>query len=131
MVRRFSFSLLIVLLSACQAAAVTTLMVAKDGSAAFRSIQAALDTIPNNNRQRIVIEIRDGVFARTVLGRDHLALLCDADPALDGAVRLGADRRERRPATASDGSAAPVDRLACWLNQVVSGWVGGDGSGRW
>lgn len=42
--------------------AAETLTVAKDGSGDFRSIQAAVDSIPNDNVERVVIEIRDGIY---------------------------------------------------------------------
>jgi pectinesterase len=43
------------------------LTVAADGSGDFTTIQSAIDTIPRNNRDRILIEIRDGVYHEKVL----------------------------------------------------------------
>lgn len=48
-------------------AAERTLVVAADGSGDFTSIQAALDTIPQDNRERIVIQVRNGVYYEKVL----------------------------------------------------------------
>ena len=42
---------------------------------------------------------------------DHLALLGDAEPAVDGAARLGQDGAVGRPAAAADGAAAAVEDL--------------------
>jgi pectinesterase len=36
--------------------------VAKDGSGDFRTVQAALDAVPKNNKQRIVIYIKNGIY---------------------------------------------------------------------
>lgn len=66
MYRSLSPALFLLLLFISRVQAVTTLTVAKDGSAEFASIQAALDTIPVDNRSRIVIEIRDGVYSEKV-----------------------------------------------------------------
>jgi pectinesterase len=41
--------------------------VAADGSGDFTTIQAAIDTIPRSNRERILIEVRDGVYVEKVL----------------------------------------------------------------
>ena len=42
------------------------LIVAADGSGQFTTIQSAIDTIPRSNRDRILIEIRDGVYNEKV-----------------------------------------------------------------
>jgi pectinesterase len=43
------------------------MIVAQDGSGDFRTIQAALDTIPRANAGRIVILVREGVYTEKVL----------------------------------------------------------------
>jgi lysophospholipase L1-like esterase len=43
------------------------LTVAADGSGEFTTIQSAIDTIPRSNRNRILIEIRDGIYPEKVL----------------------------------------------------------------
>ena len=43
------------------------LTVAADGSGEFTTIQSAIDTIPRSNRDRVLIEIRDGVYHEKVL----------------------------------------------------------------
>ncbi len=50
-------------------------------------------------------DLRIGVF-----GRDHLALLGDADRALHGAARLRQDRLIARAAAAADRSATAVEQ---------------------
>lgn len=42
------------------------LTVAADGSGDFKTIQAALDSIPSNNTERIVIYIKDGLYPETL-----------------------------------------------------------------
>src|SRR5580704_4887754 len=42
------------------------LTVAGDGSGNFKTIQQALDSIPHDNRQRIIILIKDGVYHEKV-----------------------------------------------------------------
>lgn len=51
------------------------LTVAADGSGQFTSIQAAIDTIPRNNRDRCLIDIRDGTYQEKVLlAQDRITL---------------------------------------------------------
>lgn len=42
------------------------LVVAADGSGDFRSLQAALDSIPSDNRERRVVFVRDGIYREKV-----------------------------------------------------------------
>ena len=56
-------------------------------------------------------EVRHGGVAGAVFARDHLALLGDADAALDRARWLRADRREGGAAAAPDRPAAAVEEL--------------------
>jgi pectinesterase len=42
------------------------LVVAANGSAAFRTIQAALDSIPADNRERVIVFIKDGTYHEKV-----------------------------------------------------------------
>src|SRR5690242_15426856 len=41
--------------------------VAADGSGDFTTIQSAVDTIPRSNRERVLINVRDGVYVEKVL----------------------------------------------------------------
>ena len=43
------------------------LTVAADGSGDFTTIQSAIDTIPRSNRDRVLINVRDGVYREKVL----------------------------------------------------------------
>ncbi|WP_155058923.1 pectinesterase family protein [Streptomyces blattellae] len=48
------------------AAAATTLTVAADGSAQYRTVQAAVDAVPVNNASRVVISVRPGTYREVV-----------------------------------------------------------------
>jgi pectinesterase len=51
------------------------LVVAADGSAPFRSIQAAVDAIPADNRERVVVRIRAGLYNEKVrIDQDRITL---------------------------------------------------------
>ncbi|MFF9850910.1 pectinesterase family protein [Streptomyces litmocidini] len=52
--------------TAAAAAAVTTLTVAKDGSAPYTSVQKAVDAVPAGNTSRVVIRVKPGVYRETV-----------------------------------------------------------------
>ena len=56
------------------------------------------------------LEVAPGRRRLGVLGGDHLALLGDAQLAVDRAGRLGQDRLVGRPAAAADGAAAAVEQ---------------------
>src|SRR4051794_34780794 len=67
-----SASLLLLLItsipvSAAEPGFARALTVAADGSGDFTTIQSAIDTIPRNNRERILIEIGAGVYPEKVL----------------------------------------------------------------
>ncbi|GHH04246.1 pectinesterase family protein [Streptomyces rubradiris] len=47
-------------------AAATTLMVAKDGSGQYTSVQAAVNAVPANNPSRVVIAVKPGTYRETV-----------------------------------------------------------------
>lgn len=66
MFSRLWTSLLVGLLGVQSAAAVTRLTVALDGTGDFGSIQAAIDSIPVSNRERVLIQVRDGVYNEKV-----------------------------------------------------------------
>jgi pectate lyase len=46
--------------------AVTTLTVAKDGTGAYKTVQAAVDAVPANNTSRVVISVKPGTYRETV-----------------------------------------------------------------
>jgi pectinesterase len=48
------------------AAAQKRIVVATDGSGDFKTIQQALDHVPDDNRQRIVIQIKPGVYQEQI-----------------------------------------------------------------
>ncbi|GKQ36962.1 pectinesterase family protein [Streptomyces sp. A012304] len=49
-----------------EAAAATTLTVAKDGSGQYRTVQAAVNAVPANNPSRVVIQVKPGTYRETV-----------------------------------------------------------------
>jgi len=51
------------------------IVVAADGSGGFKAIQAALDSIPKDNHQRVVILIKDGVYREKVRIDAHCVTL--------------------------------------------------------
>lgn len=55
-------ALLVVGLAVLCAQHPSEIIVAKDGSGAFRSIQSALNSIPSNRSERIIIVVRNGVY---------------------------------------------------------------------
>ncbi|CAL9500844.1 hypothetical protein SUDANB176_03439 [Streptomyces sp. enrichment culture] len=52
--------------AAPKAAAATTLTVAKDGTGQYRTVQAAVNSVPANNASRVVISIKPGTYRETV-----------------------------------------------------------------
>ncbi|MEV6350035.1 pectinesterase family protein [Actinoplanes sp. NPDC051851] len=54
-------------LAAQPAAAATTLTVASDGSATYRTVQAAVDAVPAGNTSRITITIKAGTYRESVV----------------------------------------------------------------
>ncbi|WP_405666778.1 pectinesterase family protein [Streptomyces sp. NBC_01166] len=52
--------------TASDAAAATTLTVAKDGSGQYSTVQAAVDAIPSGNTARIVVSIKPGTYRELV-----------------------------------------------------------------
>ena len=53
------------------------IVVAADGSGEFRSVQQALDHVPENNNQPVVIDIKPGVYneqVRVSAGKNHVTL---------------------------------------------------------
>ncbi|BBC38295.1 Pectate lyase [Streptomyces graminofaciens] len=52
--------------STTKAAAATTLVVAKDGSGQYKTVQAAVDAVPANNSSRIVISVKPGTYREVV-----------------------------------------------------------------
>jgi pectinesterase len=60
-----------------QAAAATTLTVAKDGTGQYRTVQAAVDAVPANNAARVVIAVKPGTYRETVkvpAGKPHITI---------------------------------------------------------
>ena len=51
---------------AAQPAAQKRIVVAADGSGSFKTIQQALDHVPENNNQRVVIQIKPGVYQEQI-----------------------------------------------------------------
>ena len=62
-----STSFLALLLSACCHGQSQTLTVAADGSGQFVTVQAAVDAVPANNAQRVVIEIKPGTYKEHIV----------------------------------------------------------------
>jgi len=77
----------------------------------FRGRRGRLLERRQQRRRRHRLQVQGRAFARPVLGRDDLSLLGDADAAVHGPGRLGANRGERRSAAAADGAAAAVKDL--------------------
>lgn len=48
------------------AATSKTIVVAKDGSGNFKTVQAAVNSIPKNNKQRVNIYIKNGTYKEKV-----------------------------------------------------------------
>ena len=42
------------------------MIVAKDGSGQFDSVQAAIDAVPENNKERVYIYIKNGVYKEKI-----------------------------------------------------------------
>lgn len=58
-------------LCAHQLQAAAPIVVATDGSGAFTSVQAAVDSVPANNPQRVIIHIKPGTYKERIrVGRD-------------------------------------------------------------
>src|SRR4051794_12438595 len=53
--------------ASARAGAGTTLTVAADGSGDFRTVQAAVDAVPDRNPGRVVIHIRPGTYKEKIL----------------------------------------------------------------
>ncbi|KAI5084690.1 hypothetical protein GOP47_0000859 [Adiantum capillus-veneris] len=51
---------------AAAASAIKTIVVAKDGSGHFTTVQAAVNSIPKSNKQRIIISIKAGIYREKV-----------------------------------------------------------------
>ena len=77
-------------------AAEHTLKVAADGSGVFRTIQAAVDSIPEENRERIIISIKNGTYREQV--RIHKSFL----------TLRGEERKQTRIVAEIDTSACPT-----------------------
>src|SRR5690349_12334646 len=64
------------------AAQVKTLTVAADGSADFKTVQAAIDAVPAGNRQRVVIRIKPGTYKESIrLAKDRPCVTLKGDDA--------------------------------------------------
>ena len=64
-------------LFAIEARAAKRIVVAADGSGDFRTVQQALDHIPDNNNQPVVIQIKPGIYneqIRVSAGKNHITL---------------------------------------------------------
>lgn len=68
-----------VLLGQWGLAATTTRLVASDGSGEFKTIQAAVDSIPANNRERIVVLVKNGTYPEQVRIRNSYITLRGED----------------------------------------------------
>jgi PelA/Pel-15E family pectate lyase len=65
--RRFSLALLVLCFSCLFVSAhAKTIVVAADGSGDFKTVQQAIDRVPENNTQRVVIQIKPGVYREQV-----------------------------------------------------------------
>lgn len=79
---KFLLSVLVFLTANCVAAQGKTVVVAADGSGNYTSVQAAFDAIPKNNKKRVTIRIRNGIY------REKLLL----DSTKDFVTLIGEDR---------------------------------------
>ncbi|KAH7424415.1 hypothetical protein KP509_11G007800 [Ceratopteris richardii] len=52
--------------TAASAASPKTIIVAKDGSGHFKTVQAAVNSIPKSNKQRVIISIKAGIYKEKV-----------------------------------------------------------------
>lgn len=77
-------------------ALIPDIMVAKDGSGQFDSIQAALKSIPTSNRERKVIFVRNGFY-------DEVVRVDAPYVTLRGESRLGVRLQSNRPAEGISG----------------------------
>ncbi|MBL7737835.1 MAG: pectin esterase [Chitinophagaceae bacterium] len=72
------FSLIIVVVLAVSAAAQKRIVVAADGSGNYRTVQAALNTVPLNNKKPVTIYIKNGVYREKLFldsSKDFVALV--------------------------------------------------------
>lgn len=84
------------------------LVVAQDGSGDFRSVQAALDAIPEGNARHKLILVRDGVYREKVfVTRSHVSLVGESR---DGTrIEYAELRRNWRQAHPDDWGAAVIN----------------------
>ena len=70
--RRRIFTSIFMLLALCilfipsSASAATTITVSKDSSGKYKTIQAALDSIPANNSNRVIIFVKNGIYKEQI-----------------------------------------------------------------
>src|SRR6185436_13614755 len=70
------------LTSFASALAGTTITVAPDRSAQFKTVQAAVDSVPANNKERIVIHIAPGTYKeRIIVPKDKPLITFQGDDA--------------------------------------------------
>ena len=73
----------------------TIIVVAADGSGDFRTVQHAVDHVPDNNKQRVVIQIKPGVYheqIRVNAGKRYLTFRGDDPRRRSSLIRLSAQQ---------------------------------------
>ena len=70
----------IVLCFSCLFVADGQTIVAADGSGDFKTVQAALDHVPDNNDRPVVIHIKRGVYREQIRVNKHYVTLRGNDP---------------------------------------------------
>ncbi|MFO1488378.1 MAG: pectinesterase family protein [Verrucomicrobiota bacterium] len=137
--------------TAFAAAAQQSIRVAGDGSGAFPTIQAAVDSVPDPNTNRLVIEIAPGTYAERVTvprGKNFLTLRGTGAARQDVTITDGAGKRGVLSASGNDlrvenltiensagPKAGPQMALFCdgkrqvFENVLIKGWQ--DTLGSW
>jgi hypothetical protein len=91
--------IILIAISVCLGAgrsAARDLTVAADGSSEYKTIQSAVDAVPTNNRERVVISIKNGTYPEQV--RIHNSFL----------TLRGEDQKKTRIVASVDSGACPI-----------------------
>jgi pectinesterase len=80
---KFAFTILLALVCVFAVNAQSAWVVAQDGSGQYRTVQAALDAVPEGNTTPITIRIKNGVYKEVIIvdARKHFVRLIGEDPA--------------------------------------------------
>ncbi|MEV5608563.1 pectinesterase family protein [Streptomyces sp. NPDC052225] len=91
-----------------KAAAATTLTVAKDGSAQYRTVQAAVDAVPANNTARVDIKVAPGTYRETVTvpsNKPHVTIAGTGSSRKDTVIVEGHAAGSKKPDGSTYGTA--------------------------